>query len=374
MAIKRITTLALAAALTAGCAATEAGASETTLLIAMTAVANEPRPALTALARQELSAAIDSDRATLRVVLSGAERPVVVEQRDLRLRRGTQIEHDPGRRADLARRELEAVAGVLSNGASNSAHLDLLTLLDHIARTPGEVTAVVISSGLQTTGPLAVDRLDWDHVGADSVTDQARSLGLIPDLRGKRVVFAGLGEVARPQDTLSAPLRARLIDMWLKLCRAGGGDCVSDSDPAVGGPPLSTTPVPTVPVPQPPAIPVEPRAVNLPSDILFGPDSATLLAGAEPLLAQLAAAISPTARVSLVGHTASVGPAESARALSKRRAEAVRDGLVRLGVPAAAITVDGVGYDQPLVADRDAAGALIPAAAQQNRTVTVSLG
>lgn len=374
MAIKRITTLALAAALTAGCAATEAGASETTLLIAMTAVANEPRPALTALARQELSAAIDSDRATLRVVLSGAERPVVVEQRDLRLRRGTQIEHDPGRRADLARRELEAVAGVLSNGASNSAHLDLLTLLDHIARTPGKVTAVVISSGLQTTGPLAVDRLDWDHVGADSVTDQARSLGLIPDLRGKRVVFAGLGEVARPQDTLSAPLRARLIDMWLKLCRAGGGDCVSDSDPAVGGPPLSTTPVPTVPVPQPPAIPVEPRAVNLPSDILFGPDSATLLAGAEPLLAQLAAAISPTARVSLVGHTASVGPAESARALSKRRAEAVRDGLVRLGVPAAAITVDGVGYDQPLVADRDAAGALIPAAAQQNRTVTVSLG
>lgn len=374
MAIKRITTLALAAALTAGCAATEAGASETTLLIAMTAVANEPRPALTALARQELSAAIDSDRATLRVVLGGAERPVVVEQRDLRLRRGTQIEHDPGRRADLARRELEAVAGVLSNGASNSAHLDLLTLLDHIARTPGKVTAVVISSGLQTTGPLAVDRLDWDHVGADSVTDQARSLGLIPDLRGKRVVFAGLGEVARPQDTLSAPLRARLIDMWLKLCRAGGGDCVSDSDPAVGGPPLSTTPVPTVPVPQPPAIPVEPRAVNLPSDILFGPDSATLLAGAEPLLAQLAAAISPTARVSLVGHTASVGPAESARALSKRRAEAVRDGLVRLGVPAAAITVDGVGYDQPLVADRDAAGALIPAAAQQNRTVTVSLG
>lgn len=373
MAIKRITTLALAATLTAGCAATEAGASETTLLIAMTAVANEPRPALTTLARQELSAAIDSDRATLRVVLSGSERPVVVEQRDLRLRRGTQIEHDPGRRADLARRELEAVAGVLSNGASNSGHLDLLTLLDHVARTPGQVTAVVISSGLQTTGPLAVDRLDWDHVGADSVTEQARSQGLIPDLRGKRVVFAGLGEVARPQDTLSAPLRTRLVDMWLKLCRAGGGDCVSDSDPAVGGPPLSTTPVPTVPVPRPPAIPVEPRAVNLPSDILFGPDSATLLPTAEPLLAQLAAAISPAARVSLVGHTASVGPAESARVLSKRRAEAVRDGLVRLGVPAAAITVDGVGYDQPLVADRDAAGALIPAAAQQNRTVTVSL-
>lgn len=372
MAIKGITTLALAAALTAGCAATEGGEPGTTLLIAMTAVANEPRPTLTALARQELSAAIESDRASLRIVLSGAERPAIVDQGDLRLRRGTQIEHDPGRRADLARRELERVEGVLSKGASNSAQLDLLTLLDHVARTPGRVTAVVISSGLQTTGPLAVDRLDWDHVGADSVTDQARSLGLIPDLRGKRVVFAGLGEVARPQDTLSAPLRSRLVDMWLKLCRAGGGECVSDSDPAVGGPPLSTTPVPTVPVPRPPAIPVEPRAVNLPSDILFGPDSAVLLPSAEPLLARLAAATPPGAQVSLVGHTASVGPAESARVLSGRRAEAVRDGLIRLGVPAAAITVAGVGYDQPLVADRDAAGALIPAAAQQNRTVTVS--
>ncbi|MGH3861628.1 OmpA family protein [Actinokineospora sp.] len=373
MATKRITTLAVAAALMAGCASQEAGGSGTTLLIAMTAVANEPRPALTVLARQELSAAVHSDQADLRIVRSGTERPVVIDERDLRLRRGTQIEHDPGRRADLAARELERVAGVLSNGASNSAHLDLLTLLDHIARTPGRVTAVVISSGLQTSGPLAVDRLDWDHVGADSVTDQARSLGLVPDLRGKRVVFAGLGEVARPQDTLSPPLRNRLVDMWLKLCRAGGGDCVSDSDPAVGGPPLSTTPVPTVPVPQPPSIPAEPKAVNLPSDILFGPDSAVLLPTAEPLLARLAAAAPPGARVSLVGHTASVGPAESARELSRQRASAVRDGLIRLGVPAASITVDGVGYDQPLVADRDAAGALIPAAAQQNRTVTVSL-
>ena len=59
------------------------------------------------------------------------------------------------------------------------------------------------------------------------------------------------------------------------------------------------------------------------------------------------------ARITATGHTDTSGPEAYNMALSLRRANAVKDALVRDGVPATAITVVGRGESQPLVQTAD---------------------
>jgi OOP family OmpA-OmpF porin len=60
-----------------------------------------------------------------------------------------------------------------------------------------------------------------------------------------------------------------------------------------------------------------------------------------------------SARITATGHTDTSGPESYNMALSLRRANAVKDALVRDGVPAQAITVVGKGESQLLVATGD---------------------
>jgi outer membrane protein OmpA-like peptidoglycan-associated protein len=74
-----------------------------------------------------------------------------------------------------------------------------------------------------------------------------------------------------------------------------------------------------------------------------------------------------SARITATGHTDKSGPENYNMALSLRRANAVKDALVRDGVPATAIAVVGRGESQPLVPTAD--GVREP----QNRRVEIVL-
>jgi opacity protein-like surface antigen len=89
--------------------------------------------------------------------------------------------------------------------------------------------------------------------------------------------------------------------------------------------------------------------------VFFDWDRSNLSAQALNTIKQAAAAYKTkgSARVTATGHTDKSGPESYNMALSLRRANTVKDALVREGVPATAISVIGKGETQPLVQTAD---------------------
>jgi outer membrane protein OmpA-like peptidoglycan-associated protein len=91
--------------------------------------------------------------------------------------------------------------------------------------------------------------------------------------------------------------------------------------------------------------------MNLNSDYLkFDFDKADLHPADKELLSRIAGILmtSPDYTVSVNGHTDDVGTDEYNQKLSERRAQAVRDYLVKAGLPAGLFTVTGHGKKRPL--------------------------
>jgi outer membrane protein OmpA-like peptidoglycan-associated protein len=120
---------------------------------------------------------------------------------------------------------------------------------------------------------------------------------------------------------------------------------------------------PLAPPPPPPA----PQAASF--MVFFDWDRSNLSAQALNTIRQAAGAFKAkgSARIVATGHTDTSGPDNYNMALSLRRANAVKDALVREGVPAAAIAVIGRGESQLLVQTGD--GVREP----QNRRVEIVL-
>jgi outer membrane protein OmpA-like peptidoglycan-associated protein len=92
--------------------------------------------------------------------------------------------------------------------------------------------------------------------------------------------------------------------------------------------------------------------MNLDSDYLkFDFDKAELHQTDRELLSRVAGILltSPDYTVSVNGHTDDVGTGEYNQKLSERRAQAVRDYLVKAGLPAEILSVTGHGKKRPLV-------------------------
>ena len=108
---------------------------------------------------------------------------------------------------------------------------------------------------------------------------------------------------------------------------------------------------PTVAAAPPPA--EQPQAPSF--MVFFDWDRSNLSAQALNTIKQAAGAYKTkgSARITATGHTDKSGPDSYNMALSLRRANTVKDALVREGVPATAISVIGKGETQPLVQTAD---------------------
>ena len=103
----------------------------------------------------------------------------------------------------------------------------------------------------------------------------------------------------------------------------------------------------------PPAPPPPPAPRNF--LVFFDFDKSSLTPRAMDIVKEAAAVAKSgqNARVTCTGHTDTAGPANYNMALSLRRAGAVKDALVREGVPATSISVVGKGETALLVQTKD---------------------
>lgn len=98
--------------------------------------------------------------------------------------------------------------------------------------------------------------------------------------------------------------------------------------------------------------------VNMPQDLLFATDSATLSGNLTADLRAVAASLVkyPNSTIEVIGHTDNVGSAAYNQDLSQRRAVAVATVLRSSGVPSGRIATYGRGEDQPVASNQTAAG------------------
>lgn len=102
--------------------------------------------------------------------------------------------------------------------------------------------------------------------------------------------------------------------------------------------------------------------------VVFASGSTRLKRGAGPDWRALARLLEPGApQIVVRGHTDNRGSAEGNRQLSAQRAEAVKQALVRAGVPAGRIRVEGVGAAEPIASNAHADGR------RRNRRIEIRL-
>ena len=107
--------------------------------------------------------------------------------------------------------------------------------------------------------------------------------------------------------------------------------------------------------------------VNMPQDLLFATDSATL----QPALVSDIQAVAgsllryPNSRIEVIGHTDNTGAAAYNQDLSQRRAVSVLNVLLNSGVPGNRLAAYGRGEDQPIASNQT------PEGRAQNRRVEI---
>lgn len=104
-------------------------------------------------------------------------------------------------------------------------------------------------------------------------------------------------------------------------------------------------------------------------DVLFDSNKAELKPAGRGSVQKLASFLksNPERQVQIEGHTDSIGSAEHNQELSSRRANAVRESLVGMGITTDRITTQGIGKESPVASNSTAAGR------QMNRRVEVIL-
>ena len=93
-------------------------------------------------------------------------------------------------------------------------------------------------------------------------------------------------------------------------------------------------------------------------DVLFASGEAQLVEGGRSSLAEVVDLLQtePDKKIRVEGHTDSLGNADANLLLSEKRAQAVRDALIELGVASERVTALGMGEDFPIASNDDEEG------------------
>jgi outer membrane protein OmpA-like peptidoglycan-associated protein len=366
-----VCSLALAAGL-AGCSDTPEPTGG--LAIVVGARSNMPPPSLAGTAVEAREDALIS-QAFLSVVVADGE-PFQMNDAGVLIARD---ENGVVQKQDRDRNR-QAIDAMLAEARAETPETDLLSALDLAARgissAPGDHTVVVLDSGLSTVDPLDFRTPGLLDADPAELAESLMAAGELPDLTGIDVVFQGLGDTAAPQEKLRRPQRTNLVAIWQAIVLAAGGTPEVEESPLSGVPDASLPLVSPVGLEDGMACSGD-TVILSGGDVAFQPDTADFKEPAaasaviEPIARQL---LSGQVTALLTGTTADVDDKAGQVELSEKRAQAVVDLLVGLGVPKERLSAVGLGSDfDGYVLDYDAAGNLIPEAAALNRKVMVTL-
>jgi outer membrane protein OmpA-like peptidoglycan-associated protein len=267
-----------------------------------------------------------------------------------------QVENDPTARENEVRQLITRAFRSAGKTRVPGAGRDVIGLLATISAQLGKGQNDVWLStlGLPTVNPANVRLL----MAADPVQAAASVPGPLPSLHGARVHLV-LSPPAGNQPRLNVATDAWRRQFMVDLLRRMGADVVSVSEvdtvepPAPGAPPAPMVTNLPDPTPQSPARPRPhmPYRAKLDNSALFLPNSAHFTVGEARVLAELQPVISGWRRglyshITVIGHCARFGPADTAVLLSQQRAARIARLLRLHGVQD--VTSEGVGFDQPL--------------------------
>jgi outer membrane protein OmpA-like peptidoglycan-associated protein len=268
----------------------------------------------------------------------------------------------------------------ITNLQPKAPQADVLGALSLAARTtPAGGTIVLIDSGLPTTGPLSYQDTSMFGAAPADVTAFLQSQNLMPDLSGRSVLLVNLGDTAAPEPQLPPNLVTQISGLWTAVVTKAQAKCVGTVSVASSRTSVTTAvPVTVVPLPKPPVFPLCGTTVLSDSGAVGFVVGTAKFRDADAVTATLHSLAQiltgHNQQVTLTGSTSSEGNANTNLMLSRNRADAVKQVLVGLGIDASRIATAGVGSGGPNhVTDMTPAGVLIPAAAEQNRSVTVTL-
>ena len=316
------------------------------IVIAATATANEPAPALSTAGVALLERMGASSAAAVAFIVNPAGGEPI--QLPLTPRRSDgQVEYGP-RRSQLLQQNVSRIESQIGHQAATGPFDLLNTILTASRVTSPPATMLLLSSGVTTSGGFDLRKVGWAEPPATAAA-ALKQRSLLPDLTGWTVIFSGLGETAGRQPALPLPQQTTLASNWLAICHAAGAAaCRVDDSPRPLRNSYSTLPVPVVPVPAVQSItgPHGQQQSIVPADLLFAFNSATLLPGANSYLAPIAArAGDGNYSVSITGQASPDGGSAAYNLrLSVLRAQAVQRRLITLGLaPHQIVQVNGIG-------------------------------
>ncbi|MGW4370797.1 OmpA family protein [Nocardia takedensis] len=332
-------------------APTDAMPSAITLIV--TATSAEPRPALPDSVVDKLTAMAKHSKrkgdATVRIITSATGD---ILTKDLTpLRPNGDVQHASADAKHQIDASIEELAEALAKARADSSGLDLLALINRAGQLPGDIH--VVSSGASTTAPVDLRVTGWNTTPA-RVADSAHRQGRITTMNGYHVTFHGLGIAAGSQPGFPPFARQWIEQLWVGICqRAGAASCVIAHDAPPAAAPVATMPVPVVPVPEAITEGGCPVWLNLSDAVLhFAGGSAVLPASADDALRPIVEATSRCAirAIDITGHIADTGDGDDHDNLARRRANAVADWLLALGLPSGLLgAVSGHDAREPII-------------------------